>query len=147
MIKIVRLFSWISLCLGVGFAGSFFTVSSIPTWYAGLNKPFFSPPNWIFGPVWTVLYILMGISAYLYKKVGPYFLLQLALNFFWSVIFFYWRQPLLAFVGIIFLWIFIVLTIREFGKKSRLAAYLLLPYLAWVSFASVLNFSIVLLNP
>ena len=81
MKSFIRLLLWISLCLGVGFVGSIFTVSSIPTWYAGLNKPLFSPPNWIFGPVWTLLYILMGISAYLYKKVNRYFIVQLVLNF------------------------------------------------------------------
>ena len=147
MKSFIRLLLWISLCLGVGFVGSIFTVSSIPTWYAGLNKPLFSPPNWIFGPVWTLLYILMGIAAYLNEKINRYFITQLVLNFLWSIIFFYLHQPLLAFIEIVFLWIFILLTIKDFYKKSRPAAYLLIPYLAWVSFASILNLAVVWLNP
>lgn len=140
----------IGICLGAGILGSFFTFSAIPTWYQTLNKPSFSPPNWIFGPVWTVLYILMGISLFLVwqkKKVPTIFWVQLTLNAFWSIVFFGLRNPLLALVDIAALWIAIVLTIKAFNKINKLAAQLLYPYLAWVSFATILNLAIVLLNP
>lgn len=139
----------IGICLGAGILGSFFTVSSIPTWYATLNKPFFSPPNWIFAPVWTIIYILMGISLYLVwtkRKVPSVFWVQLILNALWSITFFGIRNPALALVDIVALWIAIILTIKAFSKTSKLAANLLYPYLAWVSFATVLNLAIVLLN-
>lgn len=140
----------VGLCLGVGGLGSFFTVSSIPTWYATLNKPVFSPPNWVFGPVWTILYFLMGISLYLVwqkKKVPAVFWVQLALNALWSIIFFGLKNPVLAMLDIAALWIAIYLTIKSFYPISKIAAYLLLPYLIWVTFASILNLSIVILNP
>ncbi|QQG43187.1 MAG: tryptophan-rich sensory protein [Candidatus Daviesbacteria bacterium] len=152
---ILKLILSIGLCLGAGIIGSFFTVSSIPTWYATLNKPSFSPPNWIFGPVWTVLYILMGVSLYLAlsgkgkgerEKAVRIFAMQLFLNIAWSVIFFGMRNPILAFVDIVFLWIAIFLTIKSFYKINKLAGNLLIPYLLWVSFASILNLAIVLLN-
>ena len=139
----------IGLCLGAGILGSFFTVSAIPDWYATLNKPVFSPPNWIFGPVWTLLYILMGYSLYLVwvkRKVPTIFWIQLFLNFIWSIIFFGMKNPTLAFINIIALWVVIVLTIKAFSKFDRLASQLLWPYLAWVSFATFLNLAIVLLN-
>lgn len=140
----------ISLCLGAGILGSFFTVSAIPTWYATLNKPSFSPPNWIFGPVWTILYILMGYSLYLVwskRKVPVVFWIQLFLNAIWSIIFFGMRNPALALIDIVALWIAIVLTMKAFYKINKLASYLLIPYLAWVSFATILNLAIMLLNP
>lgn len=139
----------IGLCLGAGVLGSFFTFSAIPDWYAALNKPSFSPPNWIFGPVWTTLYIMMGISLYLVwqkKKVPLVFWAQLFLNAIWSIIFFGMKNPGLALIDIIALWITIVLTIKSFSKISKPAGYLLIPYLLWVSFAAILNLSIVLLN-
>ena len=153
-LNLPKLLASIILCLGVGSLGSFFTVSEIASWYATLQKPFFSPPNYLFGPVWTILYILMGISLYLVwvaKKKGKekamqLFLIQLALNFFWSIIFFGLHSPEVAFVEIIAMWIFIYLTIKAFSGISKTAAYLLYPYLAWVSFATILNLSIVLLN-
>jgi len=148
-IKIPRLILSIGLCLGAGVLGSFFTTSSIPTWYTSLNKPFFSPPNWVFGPVWTILYIMMGASLYLVwikAKVPAVFWVQLVLNALWSIIFFGMRNPALAFVDIIALWIAIFLTIKYFYKINKLAGQLLLPYLLWVSFASVLNFFIWQLN-
>lgn len=156
MNRIIKLLGIITLCEGVGFLGTIFTVPSILTWYTFLHKPVFNPPNWIFGPVWTALYLLMGLSLFLIlqkklKKQKTFlitlFLVQLVLNFFWSVIFFGWHQPLLALVEIIFLWISIALLIIDFWKFSKAAALLLVPYLCWVSFASILNFSIVLLNP
>lgn len=147
--KIPLLIFSIGLCLGVGIIGSFFTVSAIPSWYATLNKPIFSPPNWVFGPVWTVLYVFMGISLYLVwqkKNVPSIFWIQLILNAAWSIIFFGWHNPLLALVDIVVLWIAIILTIKAFYKINKLAANLLIPYLLWVSFAIILNLFIVLLN-
>ena len=140
----------IGICLGAGILGSVFTVSSIPNWYVTLNKPFFSPPNWVFGPVWIILYILMGISLYLVwkrKKVPSVFWIQLILNAVWSIIFFGMKNPTLALMDIAVLWIIIVLTIKAFSKISKLAGKLLIPYLAWVSFATLLNLAIVILNP
>lgn len=154
-IKIPQLILAVGICLGAGVLGSFFTVSSIPTWYATLNKPTFSPPNWVFGPAWTILYILMGISLYLAvsgKRKGErikavrIFGIQLILNVLWSIIFFGMKNPTLAFVNVVALWIAIVLTIKSFHRINHLAAYLLIPYLLWVSFASLLNFFIVILN-
>jgi len=145
----LKLILSIGICLGAGILGSFFTVSSIPNWYVTLNKPFFSPPNWVFGPVWTILYILMGYSLYLVwkkKKVPSVFWLQLILNASWSIIFFGMKNPGLALIDIALLWVAIVLTIKSFYKISKSAAYLLIPYLLWVSFASILNISIWLLN-
>jgi translocator protein len=142
-----KLLAWVLICEIVGGVSSIFTVSAIPTWYAFLNKPFFNPPSWIFAPVWTSLYLLMGIAAYLYQKSSRLFTIQLALNFLWTYIFFDLKNPLFAFIEIIFLWIFILLTIKEFWKKSQTASLLLIPYLLWVSFASILNLSIIVLNP
>lgn len=143
-------------CELVGILGSIFTVSAIPIWYATLNKPPFAPPNWIFGPVWTTLYFLMGVSFYLIwkqnrkkKKVraaGNYFLAQLGLNFIWSPIFFGLRSPFMALLVIIAMWTLIVITMKKFYPLSKLAFYLLVPYLLWVSFAAILNGAIVVLN-
>lgn len=139
-----------------GGIGSIFTVSAIPTWYMALTKPFFSPPNWVFAPVWTILYTLIGISGYLvwakYRFAKPsrlfwqaYFI-QLLLNALWSIIFFGYKNTLIALIEIVLMWIFIFLTIKKSSKLSPLASYLLYPYLAWVSFATLLNFAIVILN-
>ena len=156
MNKITKLAISIVGCLLTGFLGSLVTTPSIPTWYQTLNKPFFSPPNWIFAPVWTTLYVLMGIALYLIwtkaaktkqsKKAIYFFLIQLGLNFIWSFIFFGFQNPRLAFVEIIFLWIAILLTILSFAKVSKSAAYLLVPYIVWVSFALVLNLFVAILN-
>jgi translocator protein len=153
-LNLPKLIVSIVLCLGVGAFSSYLTVSAIPTWYATLNKPFFNPPNFVFAPVWTTLYILMGISLYLLwiaKKKGKakaikLFLIQLAFNFSWSIVFFGLHNILLAFVEIIALWIFIMLTIRQSLLISKTSAYLLYPYVVWVSFALVLNLFIVILN-
>lgn len=148
-INIPKLVFSIGIYLGAGVLGSFFIASSIPNWYQSLNKPFFSPPNWVFGPVWIILYILMGYSLYLIwvkNKVPVIFWIQLILNAFWSIIFFGMKNPALALVDIMALWIAIILTIKAFSKLNKLAAYLLYPYLAWVSFAILLNLSIILLN-
>lgn len=151
--KIGLLFSCLVVPFIAGAVGSLFTFKAIPTWYAGLNKPSFNPPNAIFGPVWTLLYILMGIALYLViiknKKVKPavvFFIIQLILNSLWSIIFFGLKNPTGALMEIMVLWLAIIVTIFYFWKISRAAAYLLLPYLAWVSFASVLNYFIVILN-
>lgn len=143
-------------CELVGILGSVFTVSSIPTWYATLNRPSFAPPNWIFGPVWTTLYLLMGVAFYLiwkqgWKKkgvrtAGNYFLAQLGLNFIWSPIFFGLKSPLIALLVIIAMWVLIVMTMKKFYPLSKPAFYLLVPYLLWVSFATILNAAIVALN-
>jgi translocator protein len=155
MPRFIKYFISLLICLGVGFAGSYFTISEIPTWYASLNKPFFNPPNWVFGPVWTTLYILMGISIVLVLEKSPkakknYFLtifgIQLLLNFLWSVVFFGAHQPLLAFVIIVALWVNILALIVLFYKYSHPSAYMLVPYLLWVSFASILNLAIIILN-
>ena len=139
-----------------GIIGSIFTFSSISSWYININKPFFNPPNWIFGPVWTILYVLIGLSAFLVweKKFKKYYSrkalsvwsIQLILNSIWSILFFGLKNPLLAFIEIIVLWFFILKAILMFYKINKYAAYLLIPYIAWVSFASILNLSIVVLN-
>ena len=145
------------LCVLVGAAGSVFTVTGPGSWYDLLTKPSFNPPNWIFGPVWTTLYILMGISLYLilleWKKgvdircAGGLFAVQLFLNFIWSYMFFGLQSPTYAFIVIALLWVAILATILTFLRISRIAAYLLVPYILWVSFASILNYSIMILNP
>lgn len=141
--------------VGLGSLGGIFTIAEIPTWYAGLNKPSFNPPNWIFGPMWTTLYVLMGISFYLIwkspvslsrNKAMRIFVIQFILNFCWSIIFFSLHEIGWAFVEILAMWVFILLTIIQFRKISTLAAALLIPYLLWVSFASILNGSIWQLN-
>lgn len=139
-----------------GIIGSIFTISSIPTWYAMIAKPEFAPPNWLFGPVWTTLFALMGIAAFLVWKKGTerkdvkvalgIFVLQLVLNTLWSIIFFGLRSPGGAFIEIIFLWLAILWTIVAFHKISKAAAYLLIPYILWVSFAAYLNYAIWILN-
>jgi tryptophan-rich sensory protein len=133
-----------------------FTFSSIPTWYAALVKPPLNPPSWVFGPVWTILYALMGIAAFLIwqkleknkkaKESLMLFGLQLTLNTLWSIVFFGLQMPGLAFIIIVMMWLAIAGTIFSFAKISRTAAYLLVPYLIWVSFASYLNFGLWFLN-
>ncbi|OGH67068.1 MAG: TspO protein [Candidatus Magasanikbacteria bacterium RIFCSPHIGHO2_02_FULL_41_13] len=146
----------IFVCELAGIIGSVFTTSSIPTWYATINRPTLNPPNWIFGPVWITLFALMGVSAFLVYQKGMrhkhvkvalgIFILQLVLNTLWSVLFFGLHSPGGAFIEIIFLWFSILATIIAFAKISKPAAYLLLPYILWVSFALYLNYSIWLLN-
>lgn len=145
----------IVIAQAAGAIGSIFTISSISTWYAGLIKPAFSPPNWLFGPTWFLLYTLMGIAAYLIwrkrqeKRIGPALWLygvHLVLNALWSIIFFGLKNPGIAFVEIIFFWLAILTLIIIFSKVSRPAALLLLPYIAWVSFAAYLNLGIWQLN-
>ncbi len=153
LVPFQRLILSIILCLAAGFIGSIFTITSIESWYSTLNKPFFNPPNWLFGPVWTILYILIGISLYIALTKGAdlraksIFAMQLALNTLWSILFFGLRNPLIAFIDIVLLWIAILLTIISFRKFSKTSSYILIPYILWVTFASILNFSIILLNP
>lgn len=147
----MKLFLSIVICLSAGFIGSVFTTPAIPVWYASLNKPFFNPPSWVFAPVWTTLYILMGVSlSYFWTKKGlaarKWFFIQLGLNTFWSIAFFGIKNPFLGLIVIVALIISIVKTIQLAQKVNTSAAKLLYPYLAWVSFASFLNFSIVVLN-
>jgi tryptophan-rich sensory protein len=155
MNKIIKLLFLIIICEGVGLLGTIFTLPSITTWYMALNKAPFNPPSWIFGPAWTTLYFLMGVSIFLIlqkklKKQRTFlvtlFAVQLFLNFLWSVIFFGWHLPFVALLEIGLLWISIMLLVIDFWKFSKLAALLLIPYLCWVSFASVLNLFVVLLN-
>jgi translocator protein len=146
--QIVKLLVSLLLPLAVGAVAGRFTASAIPGWYAQLNQPVFNPPNWIFAPVWTSLYLLMGISFFLVWRQAPspqrqqairWFLLQLALNFAWSFLFFYFKQIGWAFVEIVLMLTAIVFTLRSFYKVSPMAAWLNLPYLLWVCFATVLN--------
>ena len=133
-----------------GIIGSFFTISAIPVWYATLEKPSFSPPNWIFGPVWILLYILMGISIYLIwqkdRSSTRLFWIHLFFNAIWSIIFFGFQNPGLAFINIIIIWLLIVILMIKFWRINQWSTYLLIPYLLWVSFASILNYFIWYLN-
>jgi len=136
-------------CEAVGILGSIATVSSVNSWYTTLNKPFFNPPPWLFGPVWTLLYFLMGIALYWMwerKKISSWFWIQLFLNFTWSFAFFGFKMPGLAFLNIILLWIAIIRTIKNFYLEYKPAGLILLPYLFWVTFASLLNFAVWILN-
>jgi len=175
----IKLLLSIIFCEFVGVIGASYTTSEITGWYTSLKKPFFNPPNWIFGPVWTILFILMGVSLYLVwsnkfeiknqilksnKKIwnewskrfwtGSWqktnivaiFCTQLFLNILWSVIFFTGHNPGLAFFELLMLWFAILYTIFNFYRVSKTAAYLLIPYILWVSFAGVLNFTIWIIN-
>lgn len=156
MKSVWKLIFFILVCQLAGFVGSLVTTPAISTWYAGLEKPVFSPPNWLFAPVWILLYLLMGISAYLVWSQGvrkqevkrglALFFLQLVLNTLWSFLFFGLHFPFLALIEILFLWLMILLTILSFFRICRSAGILLLPYLFWVSFAALLNFSVFVLN-
>ena len=155
MKNIFKLVISILIPLIIGFLGSFFTSSSVDSWYTTINKPSFNPPGWIFAPVWTTLYILIGLSFYLVwrgnfgmkrKKVISVYFFQLFFNLLWSVLFFGLKSPLLGLIDIIVLLIFIVVNTVIFYKISKTAGYLLIPYLLWVSFATILNVSIFILN-
>ncbi|MHB8903956.1 MAG: TspO/MBR family protein [Patescibacteria group bacterium] len=136
----------------IGGLGSLLTTPSIAGWYSNLAKPALNPPNWVFGPVWTILYILMGISVFLVwrnsldkkgvKSTLGIFIFQLFLNFFWSLLFFGIHNPAVAFTEILSLWFAIMALILAAYRISRLAAYLLIPYILWVSFAAYLNYAI-----
>jgi translocator protein len=156
MKNVLRLISSILLCELAGMVGGIFTAQSVRIWYPDLQKPSFSPPNWVFAPVWITLYAMMGTSLYLVWKKRPenpgantaivLFMVQLLLNVAWSFLFFGLRSPLLGSVEIILLWIAIAATIVRFTRVSALSGVLLVPYLLWVSFAAVLTISIWQLN-
>lgn len=153
---LVSCLGWIVLCEVVGSLGAFFTMPSIPTWYAQLHKPLLNPPSWVFGPVWTLLYALMGISIFLvlrskkakkeHRWLIQIFAAQLMLNFTWSIFFFGFHAVSVAYLNILFLLVMIVFMACEYKKYSRPAAWLLVPYIVWVSFATYLNFMIWYLN-
>ena len=141
----------------VGWVSSYFTATSVKTWFITLQKPFFNPPSWLFAPVWTILYILMSIAFFLIwksniandnlkKRAIAFYFVQLLLNFFWSVIFFYARQPGWAFAEILVLLLMIIVTTFYFYKISKTAGWLMAPYILWVCFATLLNYSIWQLN-
>lgn len=152
--KHIVLIIFIAICLGAGGLGSIFTTSAIPTWYAALVKPSFSPPNWIFAPVWTTLYILMGLAAYLIwqkktketKSLLYLFWSHLAVNVCWSYIFFGLKNLQLSLFWIIFLLFLIAVLTYKYLKIQKTASLLMVPYLAWVSFAAFLNYEILILN-
>lgn len=152
----LKLLGFILVSEALGIIGSVFTIPSIPTWYATLNKPFFNPPNWVFGPAWTILYLLLGVAAFLVWEKGwkkkevrgalTIFAIQFILNIAWTPLFFGLKSPGLALVEIIILWLFILLTIVKFYQISKPAGIILIPYILWVTFATVLNFAVVRLN-
>ena len=156
MNQVARLIIAIAIPLLTGFASSFFTVTGEGSWYQTLEKPSWNPPGWVFAPVWTTLYILMGIALFLVwkteinnssKRIALFlFGWQLVLNFFWSYIFFGRQQPGWAFVEIVILWLTILATIISFAPINKVAAWLLVPYISWVSFAGILNYTIWSLN-
>ncbi len=146
------LVGWLFLCFSAASLGAFFIPGE---WYASLNKPSWNPPAWIFGPVWSALYAMMAVAAWLVWKRGGFvaqrrpltlFLVQLALNAAWTPIFFGLHQPGIAFAEIVLLWLAVAATLTAFRPVSRTAAWLLAPYLAWVNFATVLNFTLWRLN-
>jgi tryptophan-rich sensory protein len=155
-INYFKLLASVLLCQFAGAVGSVFTASSLENWYSLLEKPVFNPPSWVFFPVWTLLYTLMGISLYIVWNKGLHdrevkigliiFGIQLVLNSLWSFLFFGLKSPYYGFVEIIFLWLAIFLTIVQFRNISRTASYLLVPYILWVSFAALLNYYLWILN-
>ena len=152
----LALLFFILIVEAAGIIGSLFTTPSIPTWYASLAKPAFNPPSWVFAPVWTLLFLLMGVAVFLVWRKGInnrqarvalyVFAGQLVLNILWSVLFFGLHSPLAAFCEVVVLWLAICWTIISFNRVSKAAAWLLMPYIFWVSFATLLNFSLMILN-
>ncbi len=152
----VLLLSSILLCELAGIIGSASTITNITSWYSTLSKPFFNPPSWLFGPVWTILYLLMGIALYLVwleakkNKRAVYalkiFFIHLVVNSLWSIVFFGLHALLGSVIVILILLVLIIYLISLFGKINKTAALLLVPYLVWVSFATILNFSVWILN-
>ena len=157
LLEISKLLVSVAICQVAGALGSMVTTPSVPTWYATLKKPWFTPPNWIFAPVWVTLFFLIGIAVFLVwrkslrdrkvKVALAVFGVQLALNVLWSAVFFGFQSPLAGLVVIAILWSAILLTLLHFFKVSRPAGFLLLPYIVWVSIAAALNTSILMLNP
>jgi translocator protein len=154
-IKILKFIVSIAIPLGLGSLAGMVTSEAIPEWYASLNKPFFSPPNWLFGPAWTTIYILLGISLFLVWKQPPsanrnrallMFAVQMVLNFAWTFIFFYFKELQLALIEIVVLWLSILVMMLWFYKLKPIAAYLNIPYILWVTFATVLTAGYYFLN-
>jgi tryptophan-rich sensory protein len=156
MKNIIRFILAVALPMSVGAVAGYFTSTSVKGWYSMVNKPSFNPPDWVFAPVWTLLYIMMGIAfyiiwnketaAFLKRKAMLFYFAQLILNFTWSLVFFYAEEPGWALVNILLLWSLIAATIYWFSKISVTASRLLIPYILWVSFATLLNFAIWKLN-
>jgi benzodiazapine receptor len=157
MNKFTKILTMVVTCVAIGYLSGEVTRESVDTWYPTLIKPVFNPPNWVFAPVWSTLYIMMGIAAGLVwdriemqketvKKGLLYFAVQLGLNALWSYLFFGMHNTLLAMIEIVLLWLMIYETFIQFNKVNKIAAYLLIPYLLWVTFAAVLNASIWWLN-
>lgn len=155
IVDLAKLLVSILMPLAIGAMAGMFTSKAIPEWYATLNQPSFNPPNWVFGPVWTALYIVMGVSFFLIWKLESgqkrnqaivIFLVHLLLNFGWSFVFFYFKMIGLALIEILLLWSAIVLMLTRFYKLKPLAAYLNIPYLLWVTFAAILNAAYFFLN-
>jgi tryptophan-rich sensory protein len=153
--QVIGLLLWVAVVIAAAAVGSAFTAPAIPAWYAGLRKPSFTPPSWIFGPVWSALYLMMAAAAWLVWRRGGWaaataplvlFLVQLAFNVGWSGLFFGLRQPGAAFAEIVVLWCLIAATLAALWRVSPAAGALLAPYLAWVSFAAALNFAVWRLN-
>lgn len=157
MNKYLKIIYCVAICLAVGYLSSNVTQSSIKTWYPTIEKPIFNPPSWVFAPVWTMLYIMMGVAAgmvwnklesnkELVKKGLLFFTVQLLLNALWSYLFFGLNNILLAFLEIILLWLIMYETYNIFKQIDKKASYLLIPYLAWVGFATILTGTIYFLN-
>jgi translocator protein len=157
MPRILKILLMVATTVTLGYLAGQITQTSVDTWYPTLNKPVFTPPNWLFPVAWGTLYVMMGIAAGLVwgeintdeentKKGLRFFAIQFALNLAWSFLFFYLKNPLLAFAEIIILWLLIYETFGQFRKVSKVAAWLMVPYLAWVSYALVLNGAIWWLN-
>ena len=156
MKKLGKLICSVSLCLMTGFVGSFSTMNSVKTWYAELSRPSFTPPDWTFGVVWPILFVMMGISVFMIWNRGldkrkvkvalGLFVLQLVLNGLWTPIFFGLHMIALALIEIVLLWIAILLTILVFWRISKTATFFLFPYILWVSFAAILNTALWYLN-
>lgn len=157
MNKYTKILVCVASCLAIGFLSGQVTKDAIITWYPTIAKPIFNPPNWIFAPVWSMLFTFMGIASGLVwarieydkqivKKALIYFAIQLLLNALWSFLFFGLQNPILALVEIILLWLMIYETYNQFSKIDKIAGFLFIPYLAWVGFALILNASICWLN-
>jgi translocator protein len=156
MKKAITILFFILISQSAGIIGALFTSSAVSGWYLDINKPFFTPPGWVFGPAWISLYTLMGIASYfiwlkrkknnLANTALVIFFIHLAFNALWSIIFFGLKNPMWAFFEIIILWGMILFLVVMFYKIDKKASYLLIPYILWVSFAALLNFSIWIIN-
>ncbi len=150
-----KLILCLAIPLAVGGLSAWLSMDAMKA-FSSLNQPPLSPPPWVFGAVWTILYLLMGLASYFILTAGGHrletnralstYAIQLAVNFFWSLIFFNWRAYLFAFIWLLLLWLLIVITLRRFATIRPLAGWLLIPYLVWVTFAGYLNLGIYLLN-